>query len=214
MTDETKNTANQGDNTQNTITPEQYQALQAEVERLRKHSETLLSEKKAESEQRKAEQAEKDRLAEETARKKGDFETLEKQYQAKIQELQNQIAERDVQRDTDLVKSQAQKLASSLSDNPANQEILQMILEKRLSAKNGQISVLDVSGAASIASIDDLKREIETCGKYDSLVVGTRASGTGSNGKPAVKQASQYSESERIELANTNPTLFKQLFME
>ena len=214
MTDETKNTANQGDNTQNTITPEQYQALQAEVERLRKHSETLLSEKKAESEQRKAEQAEKDRLAEETARKKGDFETLEKQYQAKIQELQNQIAERDVQRDTDLVKSQAQKLASSLSDNPANQEILQMILEKRLSAKNGQISVLDVSGAASIASIDDLKREIETCGKYDSLVVGTRASGTGSNGKPAVKQASQYSESERIELANTNPTLFNQLFME
>ena len=206
------------DETQNTITPEQYQALQAEVERLRKHSETLLSEKKAESEQRKAEQAEKDRLAEEAereiARKKGDFETLEKQYQAKIQELQNQIAERDAQRDNDLVKSRAQKLASSLSDNPANQEILQMILEKRLSAKNGQISVLDVSGAASIASIDDLKREIETCGKYDSLVVGTRASGTGSNGKPAIKQASEYSEQERIELATTNQTLFNQLFME
>lgn len=214
MTDETQNTANQGDNTQNTITPEQYQALQAEVERLRKHSETLLAEKKAESEQRKAEQAEKDRLAEETARKKGDFETLEKQYQAKIQDLQNQIAERDKQRDSDLVKSHAQKLASVLSDNPANQELLQMVLEKRLSAKDGQISVLDVSGAVSIASIDDLKREIETCGKYDSLVVGTRASGTGSNGKPAIKQASEYSESERIELANTNPTLFNQLFME
>lgn len=214
MTDETQNTANQGDNTQNTITPEQYQALQAEVERLRKHSETLLAEKKAESEQRKAEQAEKDRLAEETARKKGDFETLEKQYQAKIQDLQNQIAERDKQRDSDLVKSHAQKLASVLSDNPANQELLQMVLEKRLSAKDGQISVLDDGGAVSIASIDDLKREIETCGKYDSLVVGTRASGTGSNGKPAIKQASEYSERERIELANTNPTLFNQLFME
>lgn len=218
MTEETKNTADQGDNTKNTITPEQYQALQAEVERLRKHSETLLAEKKAESEQRKAEQAEKDRLAEEVereiARKKGDFETLEKQYQAKIQDLQNQIAERDAQRDNDLVKSQAQKLASSLSDNPANQEILQMILEKRLSAKNGQISVLDYGGAVSIASIDDLKREIETCGKYDSLVVGTRTSGTGSNGKPATKQVSQYSEQERIELATTNPTLFNQLFME
>ena len=218
MTEETKNTADQGDNTKNTITPEQDQALQAEVERLRKHSETLLAEKKAESEQRKAEQAEKDRLAEEVereiARKKGDFETLEKQYQAKIQDLQNQIAERDAQRDNDLVKSQAQKLASSLSDNPANQEILQMILEKRLSAKNGQISVLDYGGAVSIASIDDLKREIETCGKYDSLVVGTRTSGTGSNGKPATKQVSQYSEQERIELATTNPTLFNQLFME
>ena len=33
---------------QSTITPEQYQALQDEVEKLRKHSETLLAEKKAE----------------------------------------------------------------------------------------------------------------------------------------------------------------------
>ncbi len=209
------NNQDQKDQTnQSTTDNDEMASLKAEIERLRKHNETLLGEKKAESEKRKAEQAEKDRLAEETARKKGDFETLEKQYQAKIQELQNQIAERDVQRDTDLVKSQAQKLASSLSDNPANQELLQMVLEKRLSAKNGQISVLDVSGAASIASIDDLKREIETCGKYDSLVVGTRASGTGSNGKPAIKQASEYSEQERIELATTNPTLFNQLFME
>lgn len=202
------------DDTQNQITPEQYNKLQAEVDRLRKHNETLLGEKKAESEKRKAEQAEKDHLAEETARKKGDFEALEKQYQAKIQELNEQIAKRDKERDEHLVKSHAQKLSSQLSDNPANQEILQMVLEKRLSAKGGQLSVLDDSGAVSIASLDDLKREIETCGKYDSLVVGTRASGTGSNGKPAMKQASEYSESERIELANTNPTLFKQLFME
>lgn len=170
--------------------------------------------KKQQSEQRRAEQAEKERLAEETARKKGDFETLEKQYQAKIQELNEQIAKRDKERDENLVKSHAQKLSSQLSDNPANQEILQILIEKRLSAKDGQISVLDTSGAVSIASLDDLKREIETCGKYDSLVVGTRASGTGSNGKSATKQASEYSESERIELANTNPALFKQLFME
>ncbi len=209
------NNQDQKDQTnQSTTDNNEMASLKAEIERLRKHNETLLGEKKAESEKRKAEQAEKDRLAEETARKKGDFETLEKQYQAKIQELQNQIAERDAQRDSDLVKSHAQKLASILSDNPANQEILQMIIEKRLSAKDGQISVLDTSGAVSIASIDDLKREIETCGKYDSLVIGTRASGTGSNGKSAIKQASEYSEKERIELATNNPTLFKQLFME
>lgn len=48
--------------------PDQDQA--EEIERLRKHNETLLGEKKAESEKRRAEQAEKDRLAEETARKK------------------------------------------------------------------------------------------------------------------------------------------------
>ncbi|WP_227544506.1 hypothetical protein [Moraxella catarrhalis] len=51
--------------------PDQAQA--EEIERLRKHNETLLGEKKAESEKRRAEQAEKERLAEETARKKGGF---------------------------------------------------------------------------------------------------------------------------------------------
>ena len=209
----TEQNTNPSDETQTTITPEQYQALQAEVERLRKHSETLLAEKKAESEQRKAEQAEKDRLAEETARKKGDFETLEKQYQAKIEDLQNQIIERDKQRDADLVKAQAQKLSSTLSDNPANQEILQMLIEKRLSAKDGHVSVLDHSGTASIMTIDDLAKEIQTSGKYDSLIIGTRASGTGSKGQ-SVKQASEYTEQERLALANSNPALFNQLFLE
>lgn len=212
MTDEIQNT--QDAQHENTLTAEQAGELQAEIERLRRHNETLLGEKKAESEKRRAEQAEKEQMAQETARKKGDFETLEKQYQAKIKELQEQITQRDAARDGDLVKSHAQKLASMLSDNPANQEILQILLEKRLSAKDGQISVLDIDGTASIASIDDLKREIQTCGKYDSLIVGTHASGTGSHGMSAIKQAGEYSESERVHIANTNPALFKQLFME
>lgn len=198
------------DDTQNQITQERYNELQAEVDRLRKHSETLLAEKKQQSEQRRAE---KERLAEETARKKGDFETLEKQYQAKIQDLQNQIVERDKQRDENLVKSHAQKLSSQLSDNPANQEILQMVLEKRLSAKDGQISVLDTSGAVSIMTLDDLAKQIQNCGKYDSLIIGTKSCGTGSNGQSA-KRAGDYSEQERLALANSNPALFNQLFLE
>ena len=191
--------------------PDQAQA--EEIERLRKHNETLLGEKKAESEKRRAEQAEKERLAEETARKKGDFEALEKQYQAKIQELNEQIAKRDKERDEHLVKSHAQKLSSQLSDNPANQEILQMVLEKRLSAKDGQLSVLDDSGAVSIMTLDDLAKQMQNCGKYDSLIIGTRASGTGSNGQ-LIKRAGDYSEQERLALANSNPALFNQLFLE
>ena len=84
---------------------------------------------------------------------KGDFEALEKQYQAKIQELNEQIAKRDKERDENLVKSHAQKLSSQLSDNPANQEILQILIEKRLSAKDGQLSVLDDSGVVSIMTL-------------------------------------------------------------
>ena len=199
---------------QATITPEQYQALQDEVEKLRKHSETLLAEKKAEQQKQREAQAEKDALAQEQARKKGDFETLEKQYQDKIAKLEAEIVERDKQRDSDLVKSEALKLASSLSDNEHNQAILQMLIEKRLTAENGQVKVVDDLGNATISTIADLKNEISTSGKFDSLITGTKASGVGATGQgtQGTKQASDYTESERIELANTNPNLFNQLF--
>lgn len=214
MFDQTQPTDAPVTDTEQTITPEQYQALQDEVERMRKHNETLLAEKKAETEKRKAEQAEKDALAQEQARKKGDFETLEKQYQDKIAKLEAEIVERDKQRDSDLVKSEALKLASSLSDNEHNQAILQMLIEKRLAAENGQVKVVDDLGNATISTIADLKNEISTSGKFDSLITGTKASGVGATGQgtQGTKQASDYTESERIELANTNPNLFNQLF--
>ena len=215
MSDQTKTTDAPGTQTkQSTITPEQYQALQDEVEKLRKHSETLLAEKKAEQQKQREAQAEKDALAQEQARKKGDFETLEKRYQDKIAKLEAEIVERDKQRDSDLVKSEALKLASSLSDNEHDQAILQMLIEKRLAAENGQVKVVDDLGNATISTIADLKNEISTSGKFDSLITGTKASGVGATGQgtQGTKQASDYTESERIELATTNPNLFNQLF--
>lgn len=215
MSDQTQPTdAPVTDTTEQVITPEQYQALQDEVEKLRKHSETLLAEKKAEQQKQREAQAEKDALAQEQARKKGDFDAIEKQYQDKIAKLEAEIVERDKQRDSDLVKSEALKLASSLSDNEHNQAILQMLIEKRLTAENGQVKVVDDLGNATISTIADLKNEISTSGKFDSLITGTKASGVGATGQgtQGTKTLKDYTESERIELANTNPNLFNQLF--
>lgn len=211
MSDQTKTTDAPGTQTkQSTITPEQYQALQDEVEKLRKHSETLLAEKKAEQQKQREAQAEKDALAQEQARKKGDFETLEKRYQDKIAKLEAEIVERDKQRDSDLVKSEALKLASSLSDNEHDQAILQMLIEKRLTAENGQIKVTDGTGNLTIASIADLKNEIGTSGKFDSLITGTKASGVGATGQgtQGTKTLKDYTEGELIELQKTNPAEF------
>ena len=198
---------------QSTITPEQYQALQEEVEKLRKHSETLLAEKKAEQQKQREAQAEKDALAQEQARKKGDFDTLEKQYQDKIAKLEAEIVERDKQRDSDLVKSEALKLASSLSDNEHNQAILQMLIEKRLAAENGQVKVVDDLGNATISTIADLKNEISTSGKFDSLITGTKASGVGATGQgtQGTKTLKDYTEGELIELQKTNPAEFTRI---
>lgn len=198
---------------QATITPEQYQALQDEVEKLRKHSETLLAEKKAEQQKQREAQSEKDALAQEQARKKGDFDTLEKQYQDKIAKLEAEIVERDKQRDSDLVKSEALKLASSLSDNEHNQAILQILIEKRLAAENGQVKVVDDLGNATISTIADLKNEISTSGKFDSLITGTKASGVGATGQgtQGTKTLKDYTEGELIELQKTNPAEFTRI---
>ena len=186
--------------------------LKAEIERLRKHNETLLSEKKAETEKRKAEQAEKDKQAEELARKKGDFETLEKQYQDKIAGLERQLQDNIAERNADLIKAQSAKMAGQLSTNPHNQEILQMLIEKRLTADNGTVKVTDINGNATISTLDDLVKEFKDGGKFDSLIDGTKASGTGSTGQNS-KSANEYTEAERVALATSNPTLFNQLFM-
>ena len=214
MSDQTQTTdAPVTDTAQQTITPEQYQALQDEVEKLRKHSETLLAEKKAEQQKQREAQSEKDALAQEQARKKGDFDTLEKRYQDKIAKLEAEIVERDKQRDSDLVKSEALKLASSLSDNEHNQAILQMLIEKRLAAENGQVKVVDDLGNATISTIADLKNEISTSGKFDSLITGTKASGVGATGQgtQGTKTLKDYTEGELIELQKTNPAEFTRI---
>lgn len=214
MSDQTQTTdASVTDTTEQAITPEQYQALQEEVEKLRKHSETLLAEKKAEQQKQREAQSEKDALAQEQARKKGDFDTLEKRYQDKIAKLEAEIVERDKQRDSDLVKSEALKLASSLSDNEHNQAILQMLIEKRLTAENGQVKVVDDLGNATISTIADLKNEISTSGKFDSLITGTKASGVGATGQGSTgtKTLKDYTEGELIELQKTNPAEFTRI---
>lgn len=205
MTDENKQ--------ETQITAEQFQAAQAEIERLRKHNETLLAEKKSETEKRRAEQAEKDKQAEELARKQGDFETLEKSYQDKIANLEKQMSDITAERNNDLIKSQSLKIASQLSTNAHNQEILQMLIEKRLTVDNGAVKVTDGNGNLTISSLDELVNEFKNGGKFDSLIDGTRASGTGATGQ-SQKQAQDYSEAERVALAQSNPTLFNQLFME
>ena len=180
---------------------------------MRKHNETLLAEKKAETEKRRAEQAEKDKQAEELARKKGDFETLGTQYKEKIAGLEKQLADQIAERNADLIKTQSAKIASQLSSSAHNQEILQMLIEKRLTAENGEIKVTDGNGNLTISSVDELVAEFKNGGKFDSLIDGTKASGTGATGQNA-KQAQDYTEVERVALAQSNPTLFNQLFME
>lgn len=186
----------------------------AEVERLKLHAEKLIGEKRQRDEAAKQAQAERERIEQEALKKNGDFEALEKSYQEKLQAEIDRNNELVKQRDSSSVEQTSQSLAGQLADTPHNQRLLQRFIKDRLSVVDGQVKVVDEQGQLSAHTIDDLANEFRTSGMYDSLLTGTRGSGTGGNGQgtKGVKAASEYDEAERIELATKNPELFKQLF--
>lgn len=216
MTDEVKDEAIISDDAPQTNADKtiDYEAIQAELERLRQHNEKLIGEKRQRDEIARQAQLERERIEREAAKKNGDFEALEKSYQEKLQAREAELNELYKQRDTQAVNNESQRLASQLADTPTNQKLLQRFIKDRLSVVDGQVRVVDEEGKPSASTLDDLAHEFRTSGMYDSLLAGTRGSGTGGSGLSAkgFKPAHEYTEAERIELATKNPELFRQTF--
>lgn len=216
MTDEVKDEAIISDDAPQTNADKtiDYEAVQAELERLRQHNEKLIGEKRQRDEIARQAQLERERIEREAAKKNGDFEALEKSYQEKLQAREAELNELYKQRDTQAVNNESQRLASQLADTPTNQKLLQRFIKDRLSVVDGQVRVVDEEGKPSASTLDDLAHEFRTSGMYDSLLAGTRGSGTGGSGLSAkgFKPAHEYTEAERIELATKNPELFRQTF--
>lgn len=197
-----------------TLTVDGLPDNQAEIERINAHNQKLISEKRERDEVARQAQAERERIEQESLKQSGNFEALEKSYQEKLKAADERANELVRQRDNSSVEQESQRLASQLADTPTNQRLLQRFIKDRLSVVDGQVKVVDDKGQLSASTIDDLANEFKTSGDYDSLLVGTRGSGSGGNGTSGsiVKSANEYSEAERIDLANKNPELFKQTF--
>lgn len=186
--------------------------LLAERDRLRKHNQTLLEEKRAKQEQARQAQLERERLEQEQLRKEGNLEALEKAWQEKLETYEEQVKQLKQEREKDLLERESQKAASQLTSNSRDQQLLQRFILDRLAVSNGEVRALDKNGQP-INKVTELVNEFRTCGLYDSLIVGTRASGTGGTGGVVTSQSpSDMSEAERIELLKTDPERFKQLF--
>lgn len=217
MSNENDNQAIVSDDVQDTNATDNaidYAAIQAEIERLKQHNEKLIGEKRQRDEAARQAQAERERIEQEAAKKNGDYEALEKSYQEKLQARENELNELYKQRDAQSINGESQRLASQLADTPTNQRLLQRFIKDRLSVVDGQVKVVDEQGQPSASTIDDLANEFRSSGIYDSLLTGTRGSGSGGNGtgSKGTRSAHEYTEAERIELAKTNPEQFKQLF--
>ncbi len=198
---------------------------------LKAKTDELLGETKRERELRKAaedranalEAAQKE-AANENARAKGDIEAIDKSYQEQIRKLNDESTGKvsTLQKQIyDLTVGQAaNSLANELSIKGSAIALLPHI-QNRLSleqAEDGQqkIRVLDLNGNKTGMTLDDLKQEFRSNEAFKPLIAANGASGSGANGANGsagqITKATDMSEADRIELAQTNPELFRKLF--
>lgn len=182
----------------------------------------LLNEKKTEQAKAQASEAARSKAAEDAAKASGDITALEKSWSdkltAKETELTTQIKARDDQIYQLTVGQTAQALAAKLAVQGCS-DVLLPHLTNRLSVEtvDGQpkIRVKDLQGNPSAATLEDLEKEYRSDARFKTVIAASNASGGGANGAQgggATKQANEYTETERAQMAVDNPTLFKQLY--
>ena len=192
---------------------------QEDVSGLKANYARLMDEKKEQQRLAREAQAEKDRLAEEAARKTGDIATLEASWQAKFQEREAQLlAEAKSHQDKVLkltVGSEAQKLAQKLAVQGSSDVLLPHIKHRLYLKDDGSVGVLDSQGGLSAATIQDLEQEFRTNAAFKPLLAADCGSGggaTGGFGGGAVKKREDYTEQEMREMLDREPAKFKQIF--
>lgn len=192
------------------------EAKQAEIDAIKANKDTILNEKRTLKEKLDAIEAEKNQKLQDDAKTKGDVETLEAQYKAKYDEQEAKYNALINKINQNSISQTASDIATSLASDAKSAKLLQRLITSRLTVgDDGNVKVLGADGNVSIATIEDFKNEIKTSGDFDALLLGSGASGTGTQGTGAPqtpKQPHEYTEAERAQLLTTNPTLFKQLF--
>lgn len=228
------------------MTPEEIQALQEENQRLKDQAaasadsvskleakvEELLGESKAaKAARRQAEEreqqaeAERRRLAEETARNNGDVQTLENSWKEKLgkreAELLSSIDQLTAELNQQTVGRVAADIAAQLDFKGSGKLLMPQIAPRlRREIRDGKsvVVVLDVNGQPSASTVQDLIQEFRSNPELAPFVNGSKANGGGAAGQgssaPVKTKLSDYSGLERAALLQENPALFHQLVAE
>jgi len=177
------------------IDPAQFQKLQESVEKLEAKNKELLDEKK-----RAKKEAEEAAL--EAAKKGGDVEALEKSWNDKLQNLENEyqgkLKEYEGLVSQMTAGTEASRIANELA-LPGYSEVLMPHITPRLQTeiKDGKpiVRVLDKDGKPSAMSVEDLKKEISEMKSFAPVLVGSNANGGGTP-KPGESSAKTVKRSQ------------------
>lgn len=192
-----------------------------DVSGLKAKNDELLAELRAnKTKAREAEEAARI-AAEDAARKSGDTEALDRSWQEKhtaaLAEKDGTLSALQAQVHALTVGATAARVAGELAVQ-GSAAVLQQIIEPRLSMelREGKptVVVLDADRRPTALTVDEFKEQLFNDAALAPLIASSRATGGGAGGGKGPgggKQLSDMSESERKQLSNENPALFKKL---
>jgi hypothetical protein len=164
-----------------TYTAEQYDALVSDNAKMKGHMDTLLGETKTAKALAKQQAEDATNLANDKAKKDGDFEQLYNSsteqasgYKLELETLHASISKSNTNRE-------AMSLAMQLADG-FNAELLSEKIALRLKYTDEGVKVLDANGQLTVSTVEDLKAEFSNNERYASLLKGNQSSGGGAPG--------------------------------
>jgi outer membrane murein-binding lipoprotein Lpp len=202
--------------TKPSIDPDQFKQLQESVSKLEAKNRELLEEKaKARKEAEKA--------AMEAAKRSGDIESLEKSWAEKLtnreKELLSELESHQKMIHQVTVVASAKSIAAEIA-LPGSADVIMPHVQNRLQVdiRDGMpmVRVLDREGRASAMTVDDLKKEFMNTPAFAPILVGSKASGSGSvqggSGKGAsTKKFDEYSAQELSVLLKQDPAEYQRI---
>ncbi|MFZ1074812.1 MAG: hypothetical protein WAN50_00330 [Minisyncoccia bacterium] len=180
------------------------------------------AEKKAAKDKLKAAEDAAQAAEEERQRKEGDIAKIEESWKKKLDKATNdgntRVAQLESHLRSILVDAKAMELAAKISTSPALLvPHIKARLQADLSGDKPVTRVLDADGNVSDMTIEGLEKFFTNNKEFAPIIIGSKASGAGSGGhrsggSTSGKKASEYSETERVELYRTDPAEFQRVF--
>jgi len=151
--------------------------IEEQVAGLKAKNEELLAEKRKAQQEKERIDAEAKSERERIAQENGQFKELYEAQKQETSQLRQTIEEMNQSFAQQKVRTEAQKLASSLTKDTARASLLEKEISQRLQLVEGEVKVVDENGQLTVSTLDDLSATIKQ--SYPFLVDGSQAQGGG-----------------------------------
>lgn len=174
--------------------------LDKETAGLKSKVDELLGEKKTVAQKAKEAEQRAMREAEERAKQENDFKSLFESSETKRKEIEEKYNGLNQSIRSEKRNGEAMRLATQMASG-TNAELLSEFIQRRLDFnEEGKLVVLSDEGKPTVSTMADLKKELESSGRFDSLLDGTKSSGGAA--KPKVGGANSGTDFSKMSKAD------------